>query len=164
MNTTHIKAGPAINQGGYSFERDARPVWRDTSTGELCGFPDFADTQPATMDAAELKVDQMRAPAAPRIPRVHRLVGVDMAACTGDCAQGRRPCSGHGECNSSILADVDESIEYSRLWWFVMVVLFCIAAAFALSACGGGGDSGSDEQDQRGTVQPVDCAASGCAR
>jgi hypothetical protein len=121
MNTLHIKAGPAINQGGYSFEKSARPVWRDTSTGELVGFPDFADTQPAAMDAEALKVDQMHAPAptAPRIPRVHRLPDSP----DGAANQGRAVVSTPTQANRPLGTG-------NGRWWWAAILTCTFAALF----------------------------------
>lgn len=122
--TTNIKAGPAINTGPYSFERDARPVWRDTNTGELCGFPGFADTQSTVMDAAELKADQMRAPAAPRIPRKRSPI-LSADSPDGTSRQGRDiPAP-----TEPISRISDEQIERLLMW------LTATAAVMGAAAC-----------------------------
>ena len=115
-------------------------------------------TQPATMDADQLRRDLIASQCqAPRIPRKRSPV-LSADSPDGTSRQGRdipRP--------TEPVDVIDESREYSRLWWFVMIVLFAISCAFALAGCGGGGD---DQQQQGGTatVQPVECAAAGCAK
>ena len=126
--------------------------------------PAFFDTQPAPMDAAQLRRDAIAAASqAPCIPRATRRQVVPH--CTGSCQQGRAPCSTPGDCLTARLSPIDESREYGRLWWGVMTIISVIAVAFALAGCGGGDSSASEvaDHDQQ-TIQPVQCAASGCAR
>ena len=126
--------------------------------------PAFFDTQPAPMDAAQLRRDAIAAASqAPCIPRATRRQVVPH--CTGSCQQGRAPCSTPGDCLTARLSPINESRGYGRLWWWVMTIISVIAVAFALAGCGGG-DASADEAEQhdRETTQPVQCAASGCAR
>lgn len=154
----------------YSFDTH-RPVWTDSVRGELVTDPvAYAETQPGKLTEADLDraIAQKRrdtisaASQAPRIPR-HRPV-------TGTSRQGRvihraGDAQRHTEPLVSRLSPIDASREYGRLWWGVMTIISVVAVAFALAGCGGGDASASEvaEHDQQ-TIQPVQCAASGCAR
>ena len=139
-------------------ERDDDEQWATVTQPAKLDAMDFSDTQPATMDADQLRRDLIASQCqAPRIPRKRSPV-LSADSPDGTSRQGRdipRP--------TEPVDVIDESREYSRLWWFVMIVLFAISCAFALAGCGGGGD---DQQQQGGTatVQPVECAAAGCAK
>ena len=128
--------------------------------------PAFFDTQPAPMDAVQLRSDSIAAASqAPRIPRLHRFAGTGKPSCQGACAQGRKPCDAPSDCMHPRLSPIDESREYGRLWWGVMAIISVIAVAFALAGCGGGDASTEEVSDHdQQTTQPVACAASGCAR
>ena len=149
----------------YTYDTDRAPLWADSARGELVTDPmAFSPTQPAQMDAGQLRRDSIAAASqAPRIPRATRRQVVPH--CTGSCQQGRAPCSTPGDCLTARLSPIDESREYGRLWWGVMTIISVVAVAFALAGCGGGDASASEvaEHDQQ-TIQPVSCAASGCAR
>ena len=141
-----------------AHERDDDEQWATVTQPAKLDAMDFSDTQPATMDADQLRRDLIASQCqAPRIPRKRSPV-LSADSPDGTSRQGRdipRP--------TEPVDVIDESREYSRLWWFVMIVLFAISCAFALAGCGGGGD---DQQQQGGTatVQPVECAAAGCAK
>lgn len=119
--------------------------------------PAFFDTQPAPMDADQLRRDLIASQCqAPRIPRKRSPI-LSADSPDGTSRQGRDIPT-----PTSPVDSIDEDIEYHRRWWFVMIVLFAIACAFALAGCGGGGDD--EQQGGTATVQPVKCAASGCAK
>jgi hypothetical protein len=156
----------------YTYDTESTPLWADSVRGELVTDPvAYAETQPGKLTEADLDraIAQKRrdticaASQAPRIPRATRRQVVPH--CTGSCNQGRAPCSTPGDCLTSRLSPIDESREYGRLWWGVMTIISVIAVAFALAGCGGG-DASADEaaEHDRQTIQPVACAASGCAR
>jgi len=156
----------------YTYDTDRAPLWADSVRGELVADPKaYAETKPGKLTEAELDraIAQKRRDTicatsqAPRIPRSTRRQVVPH--CTGSCQQGRAPCSTSGDCLTAWMSPIDESREYSRLWWGVMTIISVIAIAFALAGCGGG-DASADEvaEHDRQTIQPVACAASGCAR
>lgn len=61
----------------YTYDTDRAPLWVDSARGELVTDPmAFSPTQPAPMDAGELRRDAIAAAAqAPRIPRNRPIVG-----------------------------------------------------------------------------------------
>ena len=137
-------------------ERDDDEQWATVTQPASLGALEFSDTQPATMDADQLRRDLIASQCqAPRIPRKRSPV-LSADSPDGTSRQGRdipRP--------TSPVDSIDEDLEYHRLGGVVMIVLFAIACAFALAGCGGGGD---DCHEDSATVQPVECAASGCAK
>ena len=145
----------------YTYDTDRAPLWADSVRGELVADPvAYAETQPGRLTEAEL--DAAIASKSPRIPR-HRPI-------TGTSNQGRvihraGDAQRHTEPLVSRLSPIDAPREYGRLWWGVMTIISVVAVAFALAGCGGGDASASEvaEHDQQ-TIQPVSCAASGCAR
>lgn len=60
----------------YTYDTDRAPLWVDSARGELVTDPmAFSPTQPAPMDAGELRRDAIAAAQAPRIPRNRPIVG-----------------------------------------------------------------------------------------
>jgi len=139
-------------------ERDDDEQWATVTQPASLGALDFSDTQPVPMVDAEALMHAradaaMAACQAPRVPR-RRSPILSADSPDGTSRQGRdipRP--------TSPVDSIDEDLEYHRLWWYVMIVLFAIACAFALAGCGG-----DDCNEDSATVQPVECAASGCAK
>ena len=137
-------------------ERDDDEQWATVTQPAKLGELDFSDTQPATMDADQLRRDLIASQCqAPRIPRKRSPI-LSADSPDGTSRQGRDIPT-----PTSPVDSIDEDLEYHRLRWFVMIVLFAIACAFALAGCGGADDD--HQQDGTATTQPVRCAASGCA-
>ena len=116
--------------------------------------PAFFDTQPAPMDAAQLRRDPIAAASqAPRIPRNRQIIGTSQQGRvihrSGDIPQPTEPC----------MSELDW-VRFDRRVLYPVCVLALLVLLFAsLAGCGGG--SASDDEvaahDAEMAVQPVRC-------
>ena len=116
--------------------------------------PAFFDTQPAPMDAAQLRRDAIAAASqAPRIPRNRQIIGTSQQGRVihraGDIPQPTEP----------VMSELDW-VRFDRRVLYPVCVLALLVLLFAsLAGCGGG--SASDDEvaahDAEMTVQPVRC-------
>lgn len=107
----------------YTYDTDRAPLWADSVRGELVADPmAFSQTQPAPMDAGQLRRDSIAAASqAPRIPR-HRPI-------TGTSNQGR-VMHREGDCApTEPLVSRLESIEDAG---HTLVFLLCLAVLLVM--------------------------------
>ncbi len=111
----------------YTYDTDRAPLWADSARGELVTDPmAFSPTQPAPMDAGQLRRDSIAAASqAPRIPR-HRPV-------TGTSRQGRViHRDGDAQRHTEPLVSRLEAIEdagHSLIWLLCLAVLLVMVPA-----------------------------------
>lgn len=81
----------------YSYDTDRAPLEIDSRRMDL-------DDQAEALRAAAQTHPMGLTPwlgdksPAPRVPRLHRLAGVDLPACAGECQQGSGRCATPGDC------------------------------------------------------------------
>lgn len=124
----------------YTYDTDHAPIWRDTNTGDLVQMPPvFEDTQPAPIDAGELRRDAIAAASqAPRIQRVSKRLDAPMCV-AGTCRQGHDRCARPDMCSRNVDRDQygSQSFPLDRLddlghavvLWLCVVVLSVIVPA-----------------------------------
>lgn len=122
----------------YSYDTDRAPLWVDSRRGDLDeqaqSLRQFSPTQPAPMDAGQLRRDAIASAShAPRVPRLHRLAGVALPACQGgECEQGRGRCATPGDCLVRRLEPVPQEPAgngRALIWLLCLSVLLCMGAA-----------------------------------
>lgn len=142
----------------YTYDTDRAPLWVDSRRMELDeqaqSLRQFSPTQPAPMDAGQLRRDTIRAASqAPRIPRHRPVTGTSRQGRvihrSGDIPQPTEPC----------MSELDW-VRFDRRVLYPVCVLALLVLLFAsLAGCGGG--SASDDEvaahDAEMTVQPVRC-------
>jgi hypothetical protein len=121
----------------YSYDTEPAPLPVDSVRMDLDDQEEALKAAAAAAEArrtADQKAAWLGAAAqspAPRVPRLHRLVGSAPACSADDCMQGRRECSDPGKCLTRRLID-DEDIP-SR-WDAVLVVAFVVLAVLVCMA------------------------------
>ena len=112
----------------YTYDTDRAPLWADSARGELVTDPmAFSPTQPAQMDAGQLRRDSIAAASqAPRIPRNRPIVGTSQQGRvihrSGDIPQPTEPC----------MSELDW-VRFDRRVLYpvcVLALLACAAAVF----------------------------------
>ena len=126
----------------YSYDTEPAPLPVDSVRMDLDGQEEALKAAAAAAEArrtADQKAAWLGAAAqspAPRVPRLHRLVGSAPACSADDCMQGRRECSDPGKCLTRRLTPIDPSASgKSRraISVFVLVLLMLVTAAAASS-------------------------------
>lgn len=139
----------------YSYDTESAPLWVDSRRLDLDDQAEAlraaAPTRPAALEPQQPAApwlggdsgDQRRRDAiaaasqAPRIPRVHRLVGVTVPACAGECEQGRGRCASPQACIVRRMEPMEpmqqvEEAGHSLVWLLCLAVLLCLVPALVI--------------------------------
>lgn len=115
----------------YSYDTDRAPLEIDSRRMDL-------DDQAEALRAAAQTHPMGLTPwlgdksPAPRVPRLHRLAGVDLPGCSGECQQGRGRCASPTGCVVPRLEPIgggEQGAGRALIWLLCLSVLLCMGAA-----------------------------------